>query len=173
MKKTLAVLAASALCLLVAAATVSALGSAKPKLKPAGPNGIGAVKIGATAKSLQNKGLIGNLSKGCPLVPGQRTASLSRPLRGSVTFAPGESRVSNISSTIGWETGAGVHPGMSVQKALKAYPKHTYISAKNNPTFGLGFLYVPTRKNAKMAFIVDPTKQAVVQIAIPTILLCE
>ena len=33
-----------------------------------------------------------------------------------------------LSSTIGWETGAGVHPGMSVQKALKAYPKHTYIS---------------------------------------------
>lgn len=174
MKKTLAVLAASALCLLVAAATVSALGSAaKPKLKPAGPNGIGAVKIGSTAGSLQKRGLIGKLQRGCELDPGQRIASLSRPLRGIAIFSGGGNKVTALSSAIGWETKAGVHPGMKVGKALAAYPKHVYVKAKDNPTFGLGFIFVPNKKSTKMAFIVDPTKGAVVQIGIPTLSLCE
>jgi|SRR4051812_6896944 len=175
MKKTLALLAASAICVLVAATAVSALGSsaAKPALRPATPKGIGPYKIGDTIGSLSKRGLIKKLHPGCELDPGQRYANLKAPLRGIAIFGHGGKRITALSSTAGWETAAGVHVGMPVGKARAAYPGATYIKPKDNSPFFLGFLFVPNSQKTKMAFIVNPDTQTVVQIGIPSLSLCE
>ncbi len=53
------------------------------------PRGVRPLRLGAAIKSLQRKGLIGGLRKGCELDPGQRVAPLRAPLDGWTVFQAG------------------------------------------------------------------------------------
>ncbi len=83
------------------------------------PHGVGALRLGATAKALQTKGLIGNLRKGCELDAGQRIAPLRAPLQGWAVFESGRSRLSSFTTDSGAETASHIGIGSTATEAQR------------------------------------------------------
>ena len=160
-------LAAAALCfaLLLPASALAA--------RVITPQGVGALHLGATVKSLHQKHLIGGLRKGCELDPGQRVASLKAPLKGTAVFSFGKNRLSALIVERGVETTRHVKIGSSQHDARTAYPSALFEAPGTAKPFDVGFLWIPNLNHPKMTMIIDPGSHQVDSISVSVPNLCE
>jgi hypothetical protein len=137
------------------------------------PAGVGAVKLGATYKSLHHKGLIGKIKHGCELGgPNTRSADLKPPLAGSVNFTLKSPRkVTDIQST-GGAKARGVGIGATIADIKKAFPK-AKADHSTDHTFGFTLVRVPKSGGGKLGFAVTTGSKEVIVIGVPQVAVCE
>lgn len=137
------------------------------------PRGVGAVRLGATAKALHNKGLIGGLRKGCELDPGQRVAPLRAPLQGWAVFEAGHQGLRALTVEGGAETARHIGVGSTATEARTAYPHALYEAPGTAKPFPVGFLWVPNLSKPRMTMIIEPGTRQVEAISVPSPNFCE
>jgi hypothetical protein len=135
--------------------------------------GVGAVKLGASAASLRQKNLIGSLRKGCELEPGQRVAPLRAPLRGWATFGAEGHGLTQVTVLGGAKTARGIEVGSTAAAARAAYPEARYQAPGTAEPFAQGFLWIPSLAHPKMTFTVEPGSRTVEAISVPAPAFCE
>ncbi|HET7120010.1 MAG TPA: hypothetical protein VFI17_02020 [Solirubrobacterales bacterium] len=172
MRKALALPLVLALLVPVAASAGASDGSrlAAPVVSP---QGVGAIQLGATVKSLHRRHLIGRLRPGCELDPGQRVAPLRPPLRGFAIFSHPNNRVSAVTVTKGAATARGIGIGSTPKAARQAYPKAEYDPPGTADPFPQGFLWVNSVQHPKMTFVVDPGTHKIIELSVPAPNFCE
>jgi hypothetical protein len=161
--------AVAVLCAAVGLTSVSVAAAAKVIT----PQGVGPLHLGATAKQLQNKHLIGGLRKGCELVPGQRVAQLRAPLRGFAVFAAGKKRLSGLTVSAGVETARHVRIGTTAKAARAAYPGAVFQAPGTVEPFPVGFLWVPNLNRPRITMVIKPGSLRVGSISVPAPNFCE
>jgi hypothetical protein len=137
------------------------------------PRGVGALKLGATVKTLHAKHLIGKLRKGCELDVGQRVAPLKAPLKGTAVFGSGKKRLSALIVEAGVETTRHVTIGSTQHAAHVAYPSASLEPPGTAKPFDVGFLWIPDANQPKMTMMIDPSTHTVESISVPVPNLCE
>jgi hypothetical protein len=137
------------------------------------PHGAGALRLGATARSLQAKGLIGGLRRGCELDPGQRVAPLRTPLQGWAVFRAGQAGLRAFTVEGGAETARHIGIGSTATEARKAYPHALYEAPGTAQPFPVGFLWVPNLSKPQMTMIIEPGTRQVEAISVPSPNFCE
>ena len=135
--------------------------------------GVGPVKLGATAKSLQAKGLIGKLTTGCELAgPGTRAASV-KSFNGTVGFTMTKTRRVDVISVNGPGPQArGVEVGDTLPEIRKAY-KTIKVDTSLRDTFAGDFVKVPKAAGGPIQFFVNLDTGKIETIGVPAIPLCE
>lgn len=136
-------------------------------------HGVGAIRLGAPARSLQSKGLIGGLRKGCELDPGQRVAPLRSPLKGWAIFGSASSGLRSVTVEAGAETARQIGIGSTAGEARKAYPKALYQAPGTADPFPVGFLWVPSPSKPKLTMTFEPDTRKVEAISVPSPSFCE
>lgn len=159
----------------VTALTASATATAAPGAKTpvVTTSGVGALRLGATPAALRQKGLIGNLRKGCELEPGQRVAPLRTPLRGWATFAAQGHGLTGLTIEGGAETARHIAIGSTAAEARAAYPQARYQAPGTADPFAQGFLWIPNLTHPKMTLVVEPGTRTVEAITVPAPAFCE
>ena len=137
------------------------------------PQGVGGLKLGATSKALQQRGLIGGLRKGCELDPGQRVAPLRAPLKGWAVFEPGHPGLHAFTIEGGAETALHIGVGSTATAARSAYPNGHYEAPGTAQPFAEGFLWVPSVSKPKLTMVIDPGTRKVEAISVPAPSFCE
>jgi hypothetical protein len=137
------------------------------------PSGVGALQLGATVKSLRQRGLIGGLRKGCELDPGQRVAPLRAPLSGWAIFGGGGGRLASLTIEGGAETAHGIGVGSTAAEARASYPSGEWLSPQKMYPLPVGLLWVNGYRHPKLSFLVNPSTYRVESIAVPSPNFCE
>jgi hypothetical protein len=135
--------------------------------------GVGALRIGATVKTLHQKHLIKRLRKGCELDPGQRVAPLRSPLKGWAIFAGGKSRLSAVTIEAGAETKKHIKVGSTAKAARAAYPQALFQAPGTVEPFPVGFLWIPNLNHPRISMIIKPNSLRVESISVPAPNICE
>lgn len=169
--------AALACALVVAATLVGAafahrgtLAAAPAKITPRGVDG---VKLGATYAQLRARHLVGRIGKGCELAgPNARSASLRRPLKGSVDFTMTTPRKVTDISIRGGATARGVGIGATIAQIKAAYPK-AKVDHSTDHTFAITLVRIPKNGGGRLQFAVDTMTHRTVIIGVPAIPFCE
>jgi hypothetical protein len=135
--------------------------------------GVGPVKLGATAKSLQAKGLIGKLTPGCELAgPGTRAARV-KAFNGTVGFTMSKTRRVNVIAVNGPGPRArGVEVGDTVPDIRKAY-KTVKVDKSLEDTFQGDFVRVPKKAGGPIGFFVSTKTGKIETIGVPNVPVCE
>jgi hypothetical protein len=137
------------------------------------PQGVGALRLGATVNALHRQDLIGGLRKGCELDPGQRVAPLRAPLRGWAVFQSGHKGLRAFTVEGGAETARHIGIGSTAAAARKAYPNGLYQAPGTAKPFPQGFLWVPSISKPKLTMIIEPGTRQVEAISVPSPTFCE
>jgi hypothetical protein len=134
--------------------------------------GVGPVKLGATAKALQRKGLIGKLTTGCELAgPGTRAARV-KAFRGTVGFTMSNPRKVNVIAVNGRGPRArGVEVGNRLADIKKAY-KGVKVDKTLEDTFQGDFVRVPKKSGGRFEFFVSTKTVKIETIGVPSIPVC-
>jgi hypothetical protein len=164
---TAAVLAAGAA---VAIAATAGGATSHPAITAAG---VGPVKLGATAKSLRAKGLIGKLTTGCELAgPGTRAAAV-KAFDGTVGFTMTKTRRVNVIAVNGPGPQArGVEVGDTLADVKKAYKRVT-VDKTLEDTFQGDFVKVARKAGGPLQFFVSVKTGKIETIGVPSIPICE
>lgn len=135
--------------------------------------GVGPVKLGATAASLQDKGLIGKLITGCELAgPGTRAANV-KAFNGTVGFTMTKTRRVNVIAVNGPGPRArGVEVGDTLADIKAAY-KGVKVDKTLEDTFGGDFVRVPKTSGGRIQFFVSTKTGKIETIGVPSIPICE
>jgi hypothetical protein len=136
------------------------------------PQGIGALRLGASASALREHGLIGPIRSGCELVSGQRTAELSPPLRGVAIFYDPNTKLSSVHLRRGAETARGIGIGALDKKVLSTYPEADYQPPDPQAPIPLGLITVDDQEE-ELTFEIDALTYRVSQIDAPGPSFCE
>lgn len=147
--------------------------SAKHRLLVAKVGGVGQLRLGAKAKTLHDKGLIGKVGPGCELAPGERAARLSPPLGGTAIFFHPNNRLSSIIITKGARTRRHIRIGSPLAHVLNRYPHATYMTPAQMSPFNVGMVTVPFHGHTVMSFLTSAATNRVIQIDIPLASFCE
>lgn len=135
--------------------------------------GVGPVKLGATAKALRAKGLIGKLTTGCELAgPGTRAASV-KAFDGTVGFTMTKRRKVNVIAVDGPGPRArGVEVGDALADIQKAY-KRVKVDKTLEDTFQGDFVKVPKASGGPIQFFVSTKTGKIETIGVPSVPVCE
>ena len=135
--------------------------------------GVGAVKRGATYKSLRRKELIGKMRQGCELAgPTARAAKLRKPLSGRVEFTRKRPRrVRNI-MVLGGGAARGVTVGDTIRDIKDRYPK-AKVDRSTEEVFHVTLVKVPRDGGGRLEFAVATHTDRITAIGIPYISFCE
>jgi len=135
--------------------------------------GVGPVKLGATAKSLQAKGLIGKLKTGCELAgPGTRAASV-KAFNGTVGFTMTKVRKVDVIAVDGPGPQArGVEVGDTLPEIRKAY-RTVEVDTSLQDTFGGDFVKVSKKAGGPIQFFVNAESGKIETIGVPSAPVCE
>ena len=138
--------------------------------------GVGAVELGHTHKSLHRRDLVGKLRHGCELGgPNTRSAKLRAPLEGFVNYTlHNPRRVTDITLTEGGAA-KGVGFGDSIKDIKEAFPR-AKVNHGTDRTFGLTLVTVPRKHGRKTRFtfgVSTGKHHRVKVIGIPFIGFCE
>jgi hypothetical protein len=136
------------------------------------PHGVGALQLGATVKTLHQRGLIGGLRKGCELGPGQRVAPLRAPLQGWAIFSGGP-RLTSFTIEGGAETGRHIGVGSTVAEARSAYPSWEWLSPQRMYPLPVGLLWKTRHGQIKISLTSDPETHRITSISVPSPNFCE
>ncbi|MBD0275779.1 MAG: hypothetical protein ICV73_28110 [Acetobacteraceae bacterium] len=137
-------------------------------------SGAGGVKLGATYKSLREKGLVGKIRQGCELAgPNTRSAPLRKPLSGSVDFTQTKPRrVVNI-TVDGGGTARGVGIGATIKQIKAAFPK-AKVDHSSDETFQFTLVRIPKKgPGDRLHFAVSTETDKVIAIGVPYVATCE
>src|SRR5918912_978351 len=135
--------AAVGLAVGVAAATADVSDTDHPGAQRITADGVGAVELGDTHRSLHERGLVGKLRHGCELGgPNTRAAKLKAPLEGFVDYTQrNPRRVTDITLTEGGAA-KGVGIGDSIKDIKEAFPR-ARVDHSTDRTFRLTLVTVP------------------------------
>jgi hypothetical protein len=167
--------AALGLAVGVAAATADVSDTDHPGAQRITADGVGAVELGATHRSLHERGLVGKLHHGCELGgPSTRSANLKGPLEGSVDYTQNNPRRAvNITLT---EGGAahGVGIGDSIKDIKQEFPR-AKVNHGTDRTFRLTLVSIPKKHSNKTryTFGVSTKSHHVKVIGIPFVAICD
>jgi hypothetical protein len=137
------------------------------------PHGVDGIRLGATAKSLLERGLIGGVRRGCELDPGHQVAPLRSPLKGWAVFEAGHKGLVAFTVEGGAETGRHIGIGSTAAEARKAYPDALYEAPGTVKPFAEGFLWVPNLSKPKLTMVIEPGSRQVEAISVPSPNFCE
>lgn len=137
------------------------------------PHRVGGLRLGATSKALQRRGLIGRIRRGCELDPGQQVAPLRAPLRGWAVFQTGQRGLLAFTVEGGAETARHVGIGSTASEAREAYPDALYEAPGTVKPFAEGFLWVPSLSKPKLTMTIEPGTRQVEAISVPSPNFCE
>ena len=159
---------AAAVVLSLAVTATAAASTADKKLTA---KGVGQIKLGAAAGTLQDAGLIGGLKPGCELQsPAVRFAKLRAPLKGTVDVGPGgKVRAINIR---GGAAARGVGIGDTLADITAAFPKRKVIHA-SEPIFGFTRVKIPKNGGGRMDFVVPVATGKIRSIHVPRVTICD
>jgi hypothetical protein len=136
-------------------------------------NGVGAVKLGATAARLRERGLIGRLRRGCELAgPNARSARLLAPLRGSVDFTTSTPRRVRTIVVRGGARARGVGIGARIRRIRAAFPR-ARVDHSTDAQFGITLVRIPPNGGGRIQFAVDTGTKRTIMIGVPRIPFCE
>src|SRR3954451_23822653 len=135
-----------------AAATADISDTDHPGAQRITKNGVGAVELGDTHKSLHGRDLVGKLRHGCELGgPNTRSAKLRAPLEGAVNFTlHNPRRATDIQITEG-AAANGVGIWDSIRELTKEFHR-ARVDHSTDHTFGLTLVTVPKRHSHKTRF---------------------
>ena len=137
-------------------------------------SGAGAVKLGATYKSLREKGLVGKIRQGCELGgPNTRGAALRKPLSGAVDFTQTTPRrVTNI-TVRGGGSARGVRVGGTIKQIKAAYPS-AKVDHSSDETFQFTLVRIPKKgPGDRLHFAVSTESDKIIAIGVPFVATCE
>jgi hypothetical protein len=137
------------------------------------PQGAGRVRLGMTAVALRKRRLVGPLSPGCELDPGQRVARLRPPLEGFAIFSHPNTRLSSLAIRGGGETARHIRISARPSEVLDAYPYAVYRPPGSNDPFFEGFIWVNSIAHPKLTFTVGSDTRRVTEISVPHPSFCE
>jgi|SRR3954447_1686553 len=167
--------AALGLAVGVAAATADVSDTDHPGAQRITADGVGAVELGATHRSLHERGLVGKLHHGCELGgPSTRSANLKGPLEGSVDYTQNNPRRAvNITLTEGG-TAHGVGIGDSIKDIKQEFPR-AKVNHGTDRTFRLTLVSIPKKHSNKTryTFGVSTKSHHVKVIGIPFVAICD
>jgi hypothetical protein len=169
--------AALACALAVAATLVGAAfahrGTAAAAPAKITPGRVDGVKLGETYAQLRARHLVGRITHGCELAgPNARSASLRRPLKGSVDFTMTTPRKVTDISIRGGATARGVGIGATIAQIKAAYPK-AKVDHSTDHTFAITLVRIPKNGGGRLQFAVDTMTHRTVIIGVPAIPFCE
>lgn len=155
------------------AVTVATTAGGATNVQKITPQGVGKVKLGATATSLKQKGLIGKLTTGCELAgPGTRAAKV-KAFKGTVGFTMSNPRKVNVIAVNGRGPAArGVRVGDTLADIKKAY-KVVKVNKTLEDTFQGDFVTIPKKAGGKLMFFVSTKTGKIETIGVPIIPVCE
>jgi hypothetical protein len=162
----------------VATLTATLVLTAAPSLAATAPAvmtaaGIGPIKIGATAASLQQAGLIGKLKPGCELnVPRGSFANVRGPFTGSVGF-DSKKRVTSVNAWKGAVDRFGLTVGSTDRQVLAKYPHAHYLKAKLTDPIPVSLIAIGNVNHPRYSFSVDPKTRKVIELDNPYAQVCE
>ena len=159
---------AAATLALFALLALPALAAAPKRITP---SGVGKVKLGATHRSLHNKGLLGPKVQGCEVAgPRARGAQLRQPLEGAVELTRrSPRRVRSIIVTKG-ATARGVAIGDTKADIQAAYPKAKFDTSTQE-VFRITLVRIPKDGGGRLQMALRKGK--VDRFGIPFIAFCE
>lgn len=137
------------------------------------PQGIGRLRLGATADDLQRLDLIEGLRPGCEFDAGRRAADLRSPLSGLAVFSHPNTRLSTIYIEGGADSAEGIGVGDDLKAALDAYPEARYTPPDPGAPFPSGLVELIRGGEVALTFAIDPETLRVAQIGIPSIPTCD
>jgi len=136
-------------------------------------SGAGGVKLGASYSSARAAGLLGKVAPGCELAgPRARSASLRRPLTGSVVLSTTAPRRVRTIVVRGGGAARGVGIGATAAAIRAAFPKAVFDHSTDG-MFGLTIARVPRSGGGRLEFAVEIGSKKVALIGIPAIPFCE
>jgi hypothetical protein len=159
----------------VAAAVADTSDTDHPGAQRITADGVGAVELGATHRSLHERGLVGKLHHGCELGgPSTRQAKLKGALEGIVDYTLNNPRrAANITLT---EGGAahGVGIGDSIKDIKQEFPR-AKVNHGTDRTFRLTLVTIPKKHSNKTryTFGVSTKSHHVKVIGIPFVAICD
>jgi len=154
----------------LALAAPGAAGLADEKITP---NGVGEVRLGATATALRDAGLIGPLKPGCELEgPNTRFANLKAPLKGTVDFTQTEPRKVTGIHIRGGATARGVGVGDKLADITAAFPKRRIIRA-TEPIFGITRVKIPKAGGGRLDFVIRVETKRITSVDVPRVRFCD
>jgi hypothetical protein len=169
------VTATATLGLAVGVAAATAEAPDHPGAQSITASGVGAVELGDTYHSLHHRDLVGKLRHGCELGgPNTRSATLRKPLRGSVDFTLKNPRkATNITLTKGGAA-SGVGFGDSIKDIKKEFPR-AKVDHSTDSTFRLTLVREPKKHSnaTRFTFGVSTKSKHVKVIGIPFIAICD
>jgi hypothetical protein len=135
--------------------------------------GVGAVKLGATFRSLRRHHRVGPLQPGCELAgPGAHSARLRAPLKGVVDLTrKAPRRVADIVLRAGAKA-RGVGIGATIAQIKAAFP-FAKADHRTDAMFGLTLVKIPKGHGGRLQFAVSTTTHKTTRIGIPFIPFCE
>jgi hypothetical protein len=168
--------AAVGLAVGVAAATADISDTDHPGAQRITKNGVGAVELGDTHKSLHRRDLVGKLRHGCELGgPRTRSAKLRAPLEGFVNYTlRNPRRATDITLTEGGAA-KGVGIGDSIKDIKETFPR-ARVNHSTDRTFRLTLVTVPREHSNRTRFtfgVSTGSHHRVKVIGIPFIAFCE
>jgi hypothetical protein len=137
------------------------------------PAGAGAVKLGATFRSLRRHHRVGPLQAGCELSgPGAHSARLRAPLKGVVDLTRTmPRRVADIVLS-GGAKARGVGIGGTIAQIKSAYP-FAKVDHSTDQMFGLTLVKIPKGHGGRLQFAVSTKTHRTTRIGVPFIPFCE
>jgi hypothetical protein len=137
------------------------------------PAGVGAVKLGATFRSLRRHHRVGPLRGGCELAgPGAHSARLRAPLKGAVDLTRRvPRRVADIVLS-GGAKARGVGIGATVAQ-IKAAFRFAKVDHGTDAMFGLTLVKIPEGHGGRLQFAVSTKTHRTTRIGVPFIPFCE
>jgi hypothetical protein len=158
----------------IAVAVSQSAGSAPYAPHPAiTAQGVGPIKLGMPATTLQKRGYVGKLKTGCELAGPQSKAADVKIFNGTVGFTMNKARKANNIAVNGEGPQArGVEVGDTLADIQKAF-KTVKVDKSQEGTFGGDFVTIPKSAGGRIGFFIDLSTNTITTIGVPYVPVCE
>jgi hypothetical protein len=141
------------------------------------PNGLGPLQLGMSEADAAGTGFVGEIGLGCEL-SGSRFAPLTVPaaagaIDGAAEFAGGALEIISVTGGTTTEEGTAIGDSLATVEATYATGATVDVDRSVEDMFGIWVVTVIRDDGGVYQFIVNPTTESVVTMAVPGVSFCE